>query len=110
MAYDWPGNVRELQNCIYSAMTIADGPTIERADLPRRIYSDSEQTHVPSTASGDISLAEATAEATAKAESEAIHKALSETGGNRERAAGLLGVGRKTLYRKLKQYGIVESD
>ncbi|GAG31386.1 unnamed protein product, partial [marine sediment metagenome] len=42
MAYDWPGNVRELQNCIYSAMTIASGPTIEPADLPRRIYSDSE--------------------------------------------------------------------
>lgn len=108
MAYNWPGNVRELQNCIYSAMTVADGPTIERADLPRRIYSDSEQPHVPSTASGHISLAEATAEATAKAEREAINKALSETGGNREKAAGLLGVGRKTLYRKLKQYGITE--
>jgi DNA-binding NtrC family response regulator len=109
MAYDWPGNVRELQNCIYSAMTIADGPTIERADLPRRIYSDSKQPPTPSVVTGHLSLAEATAEATAKAEKEAINKALSETGGNREKAAALLGVGRKTLYRKLKQYGIAES-
>ncbi len=105
MAYDWPGNVRELQNCIYSAMTIASGPTIEPADLPRRIYSDSEPSEVTSVISGRISLAETAAQATAKAEQEAINKALLETGGNREKAAELLGIGRKTLYRKLRQYG-----
>ncbi len=105
MAYDWPGNVRELQNCIYSAMTIASGPTIEPADLPRRIYSDLEPSEVTSVISGRISLAETAAQATAKAEQEAINKALLETGGNREKAAELLGIGRKTLYRKLRQYG-----
>jgi len=105
MAYDWPGNVRELQNCIYSAMTIASDPTIEPADLPRRIYLDSEPSEVTSVISGRISLAEAAAQATAKAEQEAINKALLETGGNREKAAELLGIGRKTLYRKLRQYG-----
>jgi len=105
MAYDWPGNVRELQNCIYSAMTIASGPTIEPADLPRRIYLDSEPSEVTSVISGRISLAETAAQATAKAEQEAINKALLETGGNREKAADLLGIGRKTLYRKLRQYG-----
>jgi DNA-binding NtrC family response regulator len=106
MAYEWPGNVRELQNCLYSAMTIASGPTIEPADLPRRIYSDSESSEVTSMISGRISLAETAAQATAKAEREAINKALSETGGNREKAAELLGIGRKTLYRKLRHYGI----
>jgi DNA-binding NtrC family response regulator len=106
MAYEWPGNVRELQNCLYSAMTIAGGPTIEPADLPRRIYSDSESSEVTSMISGRISLAETAAQATAKAEQEAINKALLETGGNREKAAELLGIGRKTLYRKLRQYGI----
>ena len=106
MAYEWPGNVRELQNCLYSAITIAGGPTIEPADLPRRIYSDSEPSEVTGMITGQISLAETAAQATAKAEREAISNALSETGGNREKAAELLGIGRKTLYRKLRQYGI----
>jgi two-component system response regulator AtoC len=106
MAYEWPGNVRELQNCIYSAITIAGSPTIEPADLPRRIYSDSELSDVTGLLTGQISLAETAAQATAKAERQAISNALSETGGNREKAAELLGIGRKTLYRKLRQYGI----
>ena len=106
MAYEWPGNIRELQNCIYSAITIAGGPTIEPADLPRRIYSDSEHTEETGVVTGQISLAETAAQATAKAERQAISNALSETGGNREKAAELLGIGRKTLYRKLRQYGI----
>ncbi len=106
MAYEWPGNVRELQNCLYSAITVAEGPTIEPADLPRRIYSDSNASESAGMISGRISLAEAAAQATTKAEREAINKALSETGGNREKAAELLGIGRKTLYRKLRHYGI----
>lgn len=103
--YEWPGNVRELQNCIYSAMTIATGPTIEPADLPRRIYSESKQLAITSVA-GSLSLAQIASESVARAEQEAINKALSESNGNREKAADLLGINRKTLYRKLKQYGI----
>jgi len=105
MAYDWPGNIRELQNCIYSAITVASSSTIEPDDLPKRIYLDSKQPDVPIAVMG-TSLAEIAAQATAKAEQEAINKALSEAGGNREKAAELLGIGRKTLYRKLRQYGI----
>ncbi|OHB75353.1 MAG: hypothetical protein A2Z25_20835 [Planctomycetes bacterium RBG_16_55_9] len=106
MAYEWPGNVRELQNCLYSAMTIAERPTIEPADLPRRICSGSPPSDAARVAAGQISLAETAAQATAKAEQEAIGKALLETAGNREKAAELLGIGRKTLYRKLRQYGM----
>jgi len=104
MAYDWPGNVRELQNCIYSAITVTSSSTIEPDDLPKRINLDLKQLDL-SGAAMDTSLAEIAAQATAKAEQEAINKALLETGGNREKAAELLGIGRKTLYRKLRQYG-----
>jgi DNA-binding NtrC family response regulator len=106
MAYEWPGNIRELQNCIYSAITIAGGPVIEPADLPGRIYSNSGPSETTNMISGRISLAETAAQATAQAEREAINKALLEMGGNREKAAELLGIGRKTLYRKLRHYGI----
>ena len=105
MAYDWPGNVRELQNCIYSAITVTSSSIIEPDDLPKRIYLDSKQPDICGVVM-DTSLAEIAARATAKAEQDAINKALSETGGNREKAAELLGIGRKTLYRKLRQYGI----
>ncbi len=105
MAYDWPGNVRELQNCIYSAITVTSSSTIEPDGLPKRISFDLKQQYMPGAAI-DTSLAEIAAQATAKAEQEAINKVLSKTGGNREKAAGMLGIGRKTLYRKLRQYGI----
>jgi len=116
MAYDWPGNVRELQNCIYSAITILDGLSIEPSDLPKRIYLDSKSPDSGKVASAPasscrqpgagVSLAEIAAEATAKAEREAISRALLEAGGNREKAAESLGIGRQTLYRKLKLYGM----
>ena len=123
MAYDWPGNVRELQNCIYSAITISDGLSIEPSDLPKRIYLDSKSPDSGRVASAPassplscltkedkggagVSLAEIAAEATAKAEREAISRALLEAGGNREKAAESLGIGRQTLYRKLKLYGM----
>jgi DNA-binding NtrC family response regulator len=123
MAYDWPGNVRELQNCIYSAITISDGLSIEPSDLPKRIYLDSKSPDSGKVASAPassplscltkedkggagVSLAEIAAEATAKAEREAISRALLEAGGNREKAAESLGIGRQTLYRKLKLYGM----
>jgi DNA-binding NtrC family response regulator len=106
MAYEWPGNVRELQNCIYSAITMATGSTIELDNLPRRIHLGSSHLDAGGAVLGRPSLAQIAAEATAKAEEEAITGVLSRTGGNREKAADLLGIGRKTLYRKLKQYGI----
>ncbi len=106
IAYGWPGNVRELQNCIYSALTICDGSTIEPADLPGQIYTDSKETYPGDIKSATLPLAEIAAKATETAEREAINNALLETGGNREKAAELLGIGRKTLYRKLRQYGI----
>jgi len=104
--YTWPGNVRELQNCIYGAMTISDGDVLEPASLPERILKRTPQTGSESPEPALSSLAQTVAQATEKAERDAIHEMLLKTGGNREKAAESLGIGRATLYRKLKQYGI----
>jgi len=105
--YEWPGNVRELQNCIYSAMTVCEGSNLGPETLPERVRRGAagEALSGPALAHGTV-LAEVAAQATAQAEKEAIQQALSRAGGNREKAAELLGIGRTTLYRKFKQYGI----
>jgi DNA-binding NtrC family response regulator len=105
-SYTWPGNVRELQNCIYSAMIVSERGSLEPTSLPERIAKGASQTPGEPAPSGLTSLAETVANATEKAEKEAIQEMLLRAGGNREKAAELLGIGRTTLYRKLKQYGI----
>ncbi len=105
-SYKWPGNVRELQNCIYSAMIVSEGSSLDPATLPEHIGRNAPGTlHEP--ASSDLSaLSQVVAQATERAEKEAIQEALAKTNGNREKAAELLGISRTTLYRKFKQYGI----
>ena len=95
VAYDWPGNVRELRNAIEHALVLGDGPQIEARDLPE----------APRT--GEAPLA-STVEINAmpldlaKLEERAIAAALEATGGNRTKAAELLGINRVTLQKKLK--------
>jgi DNA-binding NtrC family response regulator len=105
MRYEWPGNVRELQNCLYSAMTISDGTSLTPQTLPDRIRPGTATTG-ESVLSRPSGLAERAGRAVEKAEKEAIQEAIAQAGGNREKAAESLGVGRTTLYRKLRQYGI----
>ncbi len=104
--YAWPGNVRELQNCIYSAMIVSERGSIEPISLPERIAKGGSRIAQEPLPAGLSSLAQTVAQATEKAEKAAIQEMLLKAGGNREKAAELLGIGRTTLYRKLKQYGI----
>ncbi|HDM90379.1 MAG: hypothetical protein DRQ06_01985 [Candidatus Hydrothermota bacterium] len=92
--YHWPGNVRELENVIGRAFALGKGDIITVDDLPMDIWDGKEAVNPD----GIISVEEA--------EKNLIKKALSETGGNKTRAARLLGIGRKTLYMKIKKYGI----
>ncbi|HLH78264.1 MAG TPA: sigma 54-interacting transcriptional regulator [Candidatus Binataceae bacterium] len=96
-AYHWPGNVRELANAIESAATFAQGPRIELADLPDavRAASSSSKAVTAKAQVGDL----------AEAERQAIGRALAATKGNKVQAAMMLGISRKKLYSKLKQYG-----
>jgi two-component system response regulator HydG len=97
MAYDWPGNVRELENAIERAMTLATGPVLHVSDLPSNLqYSASDR--LPQN-DELLPLDEL--------ERRAIMRALRESGGDKLAAARMLGIGKTTLYRKLKQYAIL---
>jgi two-component system, NtrC family, response regulator AtoC len=95
--YDWPGNVRELENCIQQALALGTGSVIQVADLPPHIVSEVSASQQDSGANSLEQL-----------ERRAILQALEDTGGDRLRAAKLLGIGKTTIYRKLKEYGLDE--
>ncbi|MBI2486315.1 MAG: sigma-54-dependent Fis family transcriptional regulator [Deltaproteobacteria bacterium] len=97
--YPWRGNVRELENVIERAMILTDSDLIHRIDLGLR-GNDQE------SASDSLSLNEAWQ----RLEKAYIEKALSQTGGNRTQAAKLLGLSRRALLYKLKQYGYSEEE
>ncbi|MBK8237861.1 MAG: sigma 54-interacting transcriptional regulator [Deltaproteobacteria bacterium] len=98
--YRWPGNVRELRNVVERAMVLGDGTSIELDDLPPELlHSAPAKTIAPPTTPGTIRTLE-------QLERDAIAAALDATGGNKARAAALLGIDRTTLYRKLKDYDI----
>jgi transcriptional regulator with PAS, ATPase and Fis domain len=127
LSYDWPGNVRELENCIQHMVAINSGPLIHTIDMPSML-----QNHVASRRSQSMAVAAVTAgplryggagelgmEPASLSSSEcppiiplmemekkAIIGALEYTKGDRAIAANLLGIGRTTLYRKLKEYQI----
>ncbi len=94
MAYDWPGNVRELENAIERAVALGSGPILHVGDLPSNLQYTSAE-HLPEN-DELVPLEEL--------ERRAIFRALRETGGDKLAAARLLGIGKTTLYRKLKQY------
>jgi two-component system response regulator HydG len=95
MAYDWPGNVRELENCIARAVALGTGPILHVGDLPTNLQYGSAAERPPRE-DELLPLDEL--------ERRAIYRALRETGGDKLAAARLLGIGKTTLYRKLKQY------
>jgi len=94
MAYDWPGNVRELENAVERAVALGSGPILHVGDLPSNLqYAQTERYAEQNEL---VPLEEL--------ERRAIFQALRETSGDKLAAARLLGIGKTTLYRKLKQY------
>jgi DNA-binding NtrC family response regulator len=101
-AYPWPGNVRELENVIYEAMVMADGPWVDERALPSRLRSPAAETDgAGPSARPPQALRETVQGVAERTERELILDALRQTGGNRTRAARLLGVSRKTLFNKM---------
>jgi two-component system response regulator HydG len=100
IAYDWPGNVRELENAISRAVALGSGPIVSVADLPSNLhYPTTERTPEKDEL---LPLEEL--------ERRAILRMLRETGGDKLQAARMLGIGKTTLYRKLKQYHMENSS
>jgi two-component system response regulator HydG len=99
-SYDWPGNVRELENVIERAVALGAGPVIHTVDLPTNLQSPALAAAVPlgGASEGIVPLREL--------EKRAILGAIKELGGDKLLAARLLGIGKTTLYRKLKEYEI----
>ncbi len=97
--YDWPGNVRELENVIERAVILASGETITEADLPSDLVQ--RRLVVLTPQSNDKSLA--------AIERDHILKILAETSGNKAQTARMLGITKKTLYAKLRDFGIFPS-
>jgi DNA-binding NtrC family response regulator len=94
VAYDWPGNVRELENAIERAVALGTGPILHVGDLPSGLqYGASSR----APQNDDLMPLD-------ELERRAILRALQEAGGDKLAAARLLGIGKTTLYRKLKQY------
>jgi transcriptional regulator with PAS, ATPase and Fis domain len=95
--YSWPGNVRELENIMERAVALVNGPMIRVADLPDYIHNVTIETyrHTPS----DIPTLE-------DQEKRYIQWVLEKKGGNKTKAAKIMGIDRVSLWRKLKRYGI----
>src|ERR1022692_380207 len=100
--YERPGNVRELENCLERACALTSGPTIHIADLPTALQNFHTQTPVL-----PVSLESSGITQLADMEKRAILHAITILNGDKLEAARQLGIGKTTLYRKLKEYGSV---
>jgi DNA-binding NtrC family response regulator len=99
MIYNWPGNVRELENCIQRALVLGAGPVIQTKDLPSNVLYQV----APPAEGPEIPPLE-------ELERRAILEALRASAGDRLRAAKMLGIGKTTIYRKLKKYRLGDED
>jgi DNA-binding NtrC family response regulator len=105
--YQWPGNIRELENTICRAMIVCEGETLTLADLPGRVRgAPTGGGIVPRSDLGRLPLADAVTEATERLEKMMIVSRLSEHRGSRTATAESLGISRKTLFNKMRQYGL----
>jgi DNA-binding NtrC family response regulator len=116
--YDWPGNVRELENAIERACALSSGPVLHLGDLPTQLQdfrmhrAAAAAETVPAVTAGETSGRAGTGDGAivsiAEMEKEAILGTIRQLKGDKLLAAKLLGIGKTTLYRKLKEYGITD--
>jgi two-component system response regulator HydG len=103
LAYDWPGNVRQLRNVVESMVVVDYDGVLDVDDLPSELLEPAEAVGAPVASDGIGSLV---GKSLSEIERLFIAETLRLTGGNREEAAHMLGIGQRTLYRKIKEYGL----
>ncbi|MEN6383953.1 MAG: sigma-54 dependent transcriptional regulator [Phycisphaerales bacterium] len=97
-SYSWPGNIRQLRNCIRTMAVMTDSEKLDVKDIPPEIYQVRQLSGQVGVPLGGVSLNDI--------ERKAIIDTLAKVNNNREKAAKMLGIGERTLYRKLKEYNI----
>jgi len=100
ISFRWPGNVRQLRNVIESMIVVDNDGILDLDDLPSELEEDPPAQHE----SSDGGLVTLVGKPLSEIERRFIAETLKVTGGNREEAAGMLGIGERTLYRKIKEY------
>ncbi len=110
MRHDWPGNVRELENSLERATALSSGPVLHLVDLPTQLQQQGLEARRAAVVAGEEAGAAAApgVKPLADLEREAILGAIRTLNGDKLQAAKLLGIGKTTLYRKLKEYGIAD--
>ncbi|MEK6737236.1 MAG: helix-turn-helix domain-containing protein, partial [Planctomycetota bacterium] len=96
--YAWPGNVRELRNCIESMVVVSAKTILDIEEIPEHIYQRTDKTLATPGLIAGMTIDDV--------ERELIKITLITVNGNREEAAKMLGIGERTLYRKLDLYGL----
>jgi two-component system response regulator HydG len=127
MEYDWPGNVRELENAIERACAMSSGPVVHMGDLPTQLQDfrmhravqtrqpqELDEAALDGVLSGSMAGGQSGTQrhggivSIAEMEKDAILGTIRQLKGDKLMAAKLLGIGKTTLYRKLKEYGITD--
>jgi DNA-binding NtrC family response regulator len=116
--YDWPGNVRELENVICGAIIACENSVVRAQDLPPRLRGSiavvnsnaEEPTAIEALDIGNMTLADVVKNMTERLEKTIISSRLAKMGGNRTATAESLGISRKTLFNKMRQYGFLDEN
>ena len=108
MAHHWPGNIRELENLIERSVLLCEGDSISLADLPGLVEDSSAELADIEAPAAEMGLKEYVRVYTAKLERTRIQRVLEEEGGNVTHASKKLGISRKSLQLKMKEYGLRE--
>ena len=97
-SYAWPGNVRELKHVVENMVVVSQGPVLSVENLPENIHQGEQRSSADVHSLLGVPLKEV--------EEVLIKATLEQVGGNRQEAARILGIGERTMYRKLKEYGL----
>jgi two-component system response regulator HydG len=110
--YDWPGNVRELNHAIERAFALTSGPVLHLGDFPTQLQNAEREFRLAAAQDPATEAPALTVEvrSIADMEKQAILSTLRQLNGDKLQAARLLGIGKTTLYRKLKEYGVSDAD